>query len=215
MYTPPETRRFGYPVRLPRSRGRGPLAVAAFIAIPLFFSSLMSSALAQERPRVVQWKGCHSGICTTWHDPTMSNTVHVWLWALLPPLVLIVVGLVATRLPLGSYVACTAAILIAMAVVHKAATWQRHHVQRFPVGVDLIPSSNAASNKYDRGQWEAEAHSTAVSLQHWTIALACVSMAVMAGLWLRRRHGERAGALALEDTPLEGIHAPDATQPGV
>jgi hypothetical protein len=198
---------------VPPGRGRGPLAIAAFIAIPLFFSSLMASALAQERPRVVQWKGCSSGICTTWHDPAMSNTVRVWLWALVPPLVLVVVGLVATRLPLGFYVSCAAAIVIATAVVHKAATWERHHVARFPNGVDLIPASNAASNKFDRGQWEAEAHSTAVSLQHWTIALAVASMVVMGGLWLRRRRTSRPPALV--DGQLEGVHAADATPPGL
>ena len=61
------------------------------------------------------------------------------------------------RLPLGFYVPCLAAIVIAMAVVHKTAVWERHHTARFPIGVDLIPPSNAASNKYDPGQWEHQA----------------------------------------------------------
>ena len=38
-----------------RGRSRSPLAIAAFIAIPLFFS-LMASTLAQEKPRVIS--GC-------------------------------------------------------------------------------------------------------------------------------------------------------------
>jgi hypothetical protein len=174
----------------------------------------MASTLAQEKPRVVQWHGCRSGICTTWHDPTTATVTRIWLWALLPPLVLVLVGWAASRLPLGFYVSCTAAILIALAVVHKAGTWQRHHTERFPVGVDLIPPSNAASNHFDRGQWEQEAHSTAVSLQHWTIALALAAMLVMGGLWLRARRAaaRRPGPAGL---PLEGVHAPDATPPGV
>ncbi len=192
--------------------GRAPLGIAAFIAIPLFFSSLMASALAQEKPHTIQWKGCRSGICTTWHDPTTANVARVWLWALLPPLALVLVGWIATRLPLGFYVSCAAAIVIAMAVVHDAGAWQRHHTARFPNGVDLIPATNAASNKFDRGQWEREAHATAVSLQHWTIALALAAMVVMAYLWLRaHRSARRPGADGL---PLEGVHAPDATPPG-
>lgn len=201
------------PRRLPKPRGRGPLAIAAFIAIPLFFSSLMASTLAQERPHVVQWKGCRSGTCTTWHDPTTGTEARIWLWALLPPLVLVLVGLAATRLPLGFYVSCVAAIVIALAVVHKTATWERHHTARFPVGVDLIPSSNAASNHWDPGQWEAEARSTALSLQHWTIAVALAAMAVTAFLWLRRRYAARPPATIGDQ--LEGIHAPDATPPGL
>ena len=62
-----------------------------------------------------------------------------------------------------------------MAVVHKTATWEQHHTQRFPNGVDLIPANNPASNKFDPGQWEHKARDTALSLEHWTIALALVS----------------------------------------
>jgi hypothetical protein len=173
----------------------------------------MASTLAQEKPRVVQWHGCHSGLCTTWHDPSTANETRIWLWALVPPLVLVLVGWVATRLPLGFYVSCVAAIVIAMAVVHDADTWRRHHTSRFPVGVDLIPAANSASNHFDRGEWEREAHDTAVSLQHWTIAVALAAMVVSAGLWLRaRRAAARRPGLA--GAPLEGVHAPDVTPPG-
>ncbi len=199
--------------RLPPSLGRSPLAIAAFLAIPLFFSSLMASTLAQEKPRVVQWTGCKH-VCTTWHDPSTANEARIWLFALLPPLVLVLVGWVAMRLPLGFYVSCLAAIVVAMAVVHDTATWQRHHTARFPNGVDLIPGSNAASNQWDPGQWEQEARDTALSLQHWTIGVALASAAVMAFLWVRRRQAARA-RLAIEAPPLEGVHAPDATPPGL
>jgi hypothetical protein len=197
---------------LPRDRGRGPLAIAAFIAIPLFFSSLMASTLALEKPLKYEWMS-GGKLQTTWHDPSTANVAACWLWALVPPLVLIVIGLVATRLPLGFYVSCAAAILIAMAVVHKTATWERHHTQRYPVGVDLIPPSNASSDKFDRGQWEHMARETALSLQHWTIGLAIASAAVMAALWVRRRFFTRQPVPAY--TPLEGVHAPDATTPGL
>ena len=201
--------------RLPKPLSRAPLAIAAFIAIPLFFSSLMASTLAQEKPHVIQWKGCRSGICTTWHDPTTATEARIWLWALVPSLVLVLVGWVASRLRLGFYVACTSAILIALAVVHKAGTWERHHTERFPWGVDLIPGTPAytSSNHWDPGQWEKEAHDTAVSLQHWTIGVALAAIAVTAFLWLRALRAARRPGVA--GVPFEGVHAPDATPPGL
>jgi hypothetical protein len=197
---------------LPRGRGRAPLAIAAFIAIPLFFSSLMSASLALEKPHKFEWMS-GGKLLTTWHDPTTGTVAAIWLWALVPPLVLVVVGLVATRLPLGFYIPCGAAIVIAMAVVHKTGTWERHHTSRYPVGVDLIPPSNAASDKFDQGQWEHMARETALSLQHWTIGLALASGLVMGSLWVRRRFFARKPVPALAQ--LEAIHAPDATTPGL
>jgi len=196
-----------------RPQGRGPLAIAAFIAIPLFFSSLMASTLALEKPHKVEWKGGPNGLLTTWHDPTTRTIAAVWLWALVPPLLLVLVGLVATRLAFGFYVSCVAAIVIAMAVVHRTAVWERHHTARYPVGVDLIPPSNAASDKFDRGQWEHMARETALSLQHWTIGVALASAAVMAFLYVRRRFFSRRPVIT--GTPAEGVHAPDATAPGL
>lgn len=205
--------RFGSTLRLPSSRGRAPLAIAGFLAIPLFFSSLMASTLAQEKPHKIQWKGCHSGICTVWHDPTTWNVARIWLLAFVPPLVLVVVGLIATRLPLGFYVSCVSSIVIAMAVVHKTATWAHHHTKRFPWGVDLIPKSQSFSNQWDPGEWEAEARETALSLSHWTIGIALAAMLVMGFLWLREQRAARRPGVA--GVPQEGVHAPDVTPPGI
>ena len=195
-----------------RGRNRSPLAIASFIAIPLFFSSLMASALAQEKPRLAQWRsGGH--LKTTYHDPTTGTEARIWLWALLPPALLIVAGWFATRLPQGFYIACLAAIVDAMAVVHKVDIWEKHHTARFPNGVDLIAANNPASNKFDPGQWERMAHDTSLSLEHWTIALALISIAVTAGLTVKRRYFGRKPAPAY--AAIEGIHAPDATPPGL
>jgi hypothetical protein len=194
-----------------RGRSRGPLAIAAFIAIPLFFSSLMAAALALEKPLKFAWKGGKHGLLTTYHDPTTATVTSIWLWALVPPLVLILIGFVAVRLPLGFYIPCAASIVIAMAVVHKTAVWERHHTARYPVGVDLIPPSNVASNKYDPGQWEEQARATALSLQHWTIGVALAAALVMAILYVRRRFFSRKPIPPYSQ--LEGIHAPDATMP--
>jgi len=202
---------------LPASRGRAPLGIAAFLAIPLFFCSLMASALAQDEPQKIQWHGCQSGICTVWHDPTASNVARVWLWAFVPSLVLVIVGVIASRIPLGFYVSCVAAIVVAMGVVHKTATWEQHHTRRFPQGVDLIPKTQnghaSFSNLWDRGEWEQDARHTAVSLQHWTIGIALAAMLVMTLLWIRSRYmARRPGVVGV---PHEGVHAPDITPPSL
>ena len=192
-------------------RSKAPLGIAAFIAIPLFFSSLMSASLALEKPHVLAW---HDGAVhhIHFHDPTAGNELRIWLWSLLPPLVLVLVGWAATRLPYGFYVACTAAIVEAMAVVHKTKTWAAHHTARFPQGVDLIPHDNI-SNRYDPGEWESQARSTALSLEHWTIGLALLAMLAVGALAFRRRHNAR--RLTDSGGQLEGLHAPDVTPPGL
>ena len=195
--------------RLPKSRGRGPWAIASFIGIPLFFCALMSSTLAQEKPRVVQWKGPHH-LITMWHDPSSATEARIWAWAVVPSLVLSFIGWICTRLPLGWYVACTAGVVEAIAVVHKLDIWTRHHTQRFPTGVDLIPNipSTTASNQYDAGEWEKVARETALSLEHWTIGVAIAAIVVMAGLYVRRRFFSRAPVVEPAGV---GVHAPDAT----
>jgi hypothetical protein len=198
-----------------RYRGRAPLAIGAFIAIPLFFSALMASTLAQEKPRVVQWGG-HNGnpLYTTYHEPAANTEVRIWLWALVPSLVLVLIGFLSMRLPYGFYVVCVSAIVIALAVVHKVPTWEKHHTERFPNGVDLIPKSNPGSNKWDPGQWEAMARDTAVSLSHWTIGVALAAIVVTAGIAVKKRWFSRKTTMP-EPPPLEGIHGPDVTMPGL
>jgi len=198
--------------RLPKSRGSAPWAIASFIAIPLFFSALMASTLAQEKPQIFQWKGCKHGLCTTWHEPTSGTEARIWLWALVPPLLLSLVGWVCRRVPLGWYVVCVAGVIEAMAVVHKVSTWSAHHTARFPWGVDLIPSTNSASNQYDPGEWEKIARETALSLSHWTIGVSLAAIVVMGAMFVRRRYFSRRPLL--EPTGL-GVHAPDATEAGV
>jgi hypothetical protein len=197
---------------MPGSRGRSALAIAGFLGIPLFFSSLMASTLALEKPGNIQWKGCHSGICTVWHEPTASNIAKVWGWALVPPLVLVLIGAIATRLPLGFYISCIASIVIAMAVVHKTGIWAIHHTARFPLGVDLIPASNHFSNLWDPGEWEKEARETALSLSHWTIGIALAAILVKGFLALRAEQKRRRPPVS--GVPMVGASAPSSTMPG-
>ena len=199
-------------LRLPPSRGRGPWAIASFIAIPLFFSSLMASTLAQEKAHVIQWHGVHH-LITQWYEPTSANEARIWGFAVLPPLLLSFFGWICTRIPYGWYVACCGAVVEAVAVVHRLDTWTAHHTARFPLGVDLIPKTNLQSNQYNAGEWETLARQTSLSLEHWTIGLAAAAALAMAALYVRRRFFARKPALAV--TPLEGLHAPDTTSPGL
>ena len=198
-------------VPAPKARSRAPLGIAAFIGIPLFFSTLMAATLAIEKPVKHEWKGGVHGLLTTYHDPTTRNVATIWLLSTVPPLLLTLIGFVATRLPFGFYIPCIASVPLAMAVVHKTGVWERHHTGRYPVGVDLIPPTNPSSDKFDQGQWEHMARMTALSLQHWTIGIAVASALVMAALYVRRRFFSRKPVLAY--TPLEGVHATDATLP--
>ena len=116
---------------------------------------------------------------------------------------------VATLTGFGESVA---AIVDAMAVVHKTKTWAAHHTARFPQGVDLIPHANI-SNRYDPGEWEGQARQTALSLEHWTIGIAVAAIVVIAGLTLRRHFVSR--RLVESFGQLEGVHATDATPPGL
>ena len=202
-------------MRLPRSQGRAPLGMAAFLAIPLFFCSLMASTLAQEKPHNFTFKGpkCHP-LCTIWHEPSTTNEARIWLWALVPSLVLVLLGWIATRLPLGFYVSCLGSIVIAVAVAHKTPTWEKHHIARFPLGIDLVPDHGQAfSNQWNRGQWEKDALATVLSFQHWTIGIALAGITAMFGLWVRSRYFSRRPPDV--GMPIEGMHAPDATTPGL
>jgi hypothetical protein len=214
-FMPSRPARFAYPVRVPKSRGRAPWAIASFIAIPLFFSSLMGSTLAQERPHVIQWQGCRNGICTVWSNPSAANQARIWLWALVPPLLLSLIGYLCTRIRYGWYVACASGIVLAFAVTHRLDRWTLHHTLRFPNGVDLIPASNSASNQWDPGEWEKLARAAALSLAHWTIGVAVVAIVVMAAVETRRKYIRRRPYGVSDDDVLEGVHAPSATGAGI
>lgn len=196
-----------------RRAPRAPLAIAGIMAVPLFFASLMASTLALEKPLKYEWRSAGK-LLTTYHQPTGTNEAKIWLFALLPALILVTVGVVATVIPRGFYVSCAAAIVLALAVTHRLDEWAAHHSSRFPNGEDLIPRSNFASDKLARGEWEQKARETALSLSHWTIAIAIAAAVIGAALAARRRWFGRRAVVA-EPTPTPGVHAPDATPPGL
>ena len=182
------------------ARTRAPLGLAAFLAVPLLFCSLMTVSLAIEKARVYEWERYHR-LFRTMHAPTASTEARIWLFSLVPPLVLVLWGAIAARLPYGIYLASLGAIVESLAVTHRLDLWERHHTDRFPFGADLIPDSSNSSSLV-RGQWEANAKETALSLAHWTIALAAASMLIAGTLELRRRRRSTDGPAATDSAPI-------------
>ena len=165
-------------MRLFRGRTRAPLGLAAFLAVPLFLSSLMASSLAIEKPHIVNG---HQ------FPPTSATEIRIWLLALIPSAILLLVGTLAIALGRhGLYVSAVAAILLVVAVTHNLDQWTRRHTLRFPLGVDLIGANSPAGNKLDPGQWEQSARETSLSLGHWTIGLAAAAILIAAVLEFRR-----------------------------
>lgn len=189
---------------------KAPLALAAFLALPIFFASLMASSLALEKPRVVEWSRPHGHLARIFHEPTGSNEARIWLAALVPPLVLVLIGWGASFVPHGFYVSCGAAIVVGLALFPRLDRWQLHHTLRFPYGEDLLPDSTTSSS-LARGEWEKDAADTVRSLVHYTIGLAIAAALIALFLAYRRRRG-RPAPLAVGSSELQQTGgAPTAT----
>ncbi|HEX4526135.1 MAG TPA: hypothetical protein VH108_05280 [Gaiellaceae bacterium] len=164
---------------------KAPLALAGFLALPLFFASLMATSLAIERPHAFEWMR-HGRLFHTFHDPLPSNELRIWVLSFVPPLLLVAIGWAASFLSYGIYISSVAAIVEAYALTIRLEMWARHHTLRFPFGEDNYPDSSNSS-LVDRGQWEREAVNTVHSLVRYTIGLALASMAIALVLALRRK----------------------------
>ena len=173
--------------RLVPSR-KAPLALAGFLALPIFFASLMAVSLAIEKPKAYEWmRG--GRLFRVLHDPTASNELRIWLLAFVAPLLLVVVGVLASHLRrAGMYVVCVAAIADALALTVRLGRWERHHTSRYPFGEDNYPDSSTSS-LVARGQWEHNAAHTVHSLVGYAVALSLVAIAIALYLEWRRRSG--------------------------
>jgi hypothetical protein len=176
-------------VRRIRLAGKAPLALAGFLALPLFFATLMCVSLAIDKPHRYEWMRAGKLIHVD-HETATGLEAKIWLLALVPPLVLVAIGLGASTLRRGIYVVALAAILIPLATTHRLDRWTAHHTARYPVGVDLIGPSSS-SDALLQGEWEQNAKHTALELAHWTMILAGAGAAIAAFSELRRRRGKR------------------------
>jgi hypothetical protein len=194
-------------------RKRTPLTVAFILAAPLYFLSLMLASMAIDRPHVIAWT--HKGhLILRFHPTSTGLEAKIWLAALIPSALLIAIGLVAVFIRYGTYVVCAAMLVISALLPHKLDTWQRHHIERFPRGQDLIRDS-FPTNLLSRGEWEASAHETIVSLREWMIGLAILfALGFALADVLRRRRGNREapalGPPADGATPLIEVDAASA-----
>jgi hypothetical protein len=168
------------------------LGLGAFLALPIFFASLMAVTLAIEKARVVEWKR-GSGLARIYHNPTDGNEAKIWALAIIPPLLLVVVAWGASHLPDAIYTTCAAAAIIGLALTIRLHTWQVHHTARFPYGEDLL-ADQTTSSSLSRGEWEQDAAQTVRSLVHYTIGLALAAVAISAFLRYRRRRAAAAAA---------------------
>jgi len=166
---------------------KAPLALAAFLAMPIFFASLMAVSLAIEKPRTVAWT--HDGkLVERFHDPAAALEAKIWLISLVPPLLLVGVGFLASHLRrVGVYVVCVTAIVDALGLLVRLRTWEEHHTTRYPFGEDLYPDSSTSSLT-SKGQWEHNAADTVHSLVRYTVGLSIAALAIAVLLEWRRRH---------------------------
>ena len=175
-------------MRRPALASRAPIGLAGFLALPVFFASLMAVTLAIEKARVVEWTGHDGHIARTWHTPTGTMEAKIWLLALVPPLLLVLAGWIAAHFPYAIYVTCIAACVDALALTVRLHRWQVHHTARFGYGEDLI-ADQTTSSSLARGEWEHDAAHTVTSLVHYTIGLSIAAVAI--ALFLTLRHGRR------------------------
>jgi hypothetical protein len=179
--------------RLPHAETKAPLAVAALIAVPVFFACLLASSLAIDRPRL-DLRG---------HEfPGTSGTeAKVWLAALIGPAIVMAVGIAALALRRhGVYPAAAAGIVVSLVLPSLSDGWIARHSARFPLGIDFVKDSDP-SNYLNRGEWEQSAQHTITSITDWTLGLCIGAIAVAALLEIRRRR--TAPPLASERGPLD------------
>jgi hypothetical protein len=170
-----------------RKAPKSPLAVAGILATPLFFVGLMAMSLAIEKPTVHQVVS-NGKTVEKLGDPSGATERAIWLLAIVPPVGLLLIGVVVAMLigRWGVITSALTAIAASVALLAPLDTWTQEHTARYPDGVDLIPKSST-SDIYLRGEWEGTARTTAEQLGVATIVLACVAMAIFVLFEVRRR----------------------------
>ena len=173
-----------------RKAPKAPLAVAAILAMPLFFTGLMAVSLAVEKPTVAHVLR-QGKIVAKLGDPSGTTEATIWLLALVAPVAVTLVGAAGTFIGrIGVVSSSLAAIAAAVALLVPLSTWTSRHTGRYPDGIDLTPRSST-SDIYLRGEWEGTARKTAEQLGVTTIVLAGVAIGIFGLLEGRRRRGVR------------------------
>ena len=171
-----------------RKAPKAPAAVAAILAMPLFFAALMAMSLAVEKPTMSEVVK-HGKAVTQLGDPTGGTELAIWLLAFVFPLAVFLVGVGGMLLGRAGVVTSSlAAVAATVVLLVPLDTWTSKHTDRYPEGVDLIPKSST-SDIYLQGEWEGTAHTTTEQLGIVTIVLGGIAIAAFALFAVRRRRG--------------------------
>jgi hypothetical protein len=182
-----------------RRYGRAPFFVGLLLSPTLFFCALMAFSLWLEKP-AVHTVTRHGHTVTIVNQAAASMEARIWLSAAADATLLVLIGAVANLYRRGIYVSAVAAIVLAVATVHRLDHWVVLHSHRYPNGMDLIRETST-SNTLSRGQWEATAKITSLSFAHWTEILAGAVIAISLVLEARRRRVRPRPAMPVESTP--------------
>ena len=171
-----------------RKAPKAPVAVAAILAMPLFFAALMAMSLAVEKPTMSEVVK-HGKAVTQLGDPTGGTELAIWLLAFVFPLAVFLVGVGGMLLGRAGVVTSSlAAVAATVVLLVPLDTWTSKHTDRYPEGVDLIPQSST-SDIYLQGEWEGTARTTTEQLGIVTIVLGGIAIAAFALFAVRRRRG--------------------------
>ena len=190
-----------------RGASKGPLAVAGILAAPLFFVGLMAYSLKLDKPS----KSVSAGKVVL-GDPTKATVGTIYLAAFATAGAIVLVGFLAMLLQsrLGPIVPAAAAIVAAVLLILPLGTWAAQHTQRYPLGVDNIPDSSN-SDIFLRGEWEANAKTTADQIGYVTIGLGVAAIAITVLLDIRRRRGHEPAPVPPPPLELQTGGAPPST----
>ena len=190
-------------------RNRLPFFLGILYSVPVLMMSILCASLALDKPQVAVWrtdvnypgvtvikKAAEQGfyIATQYTSTSNATEWRIWGWAIVPPLILVGAGLLASFIRYGGYLVTLAAIAITIGVTHRLDTWAAHHTGRYPFGYDNIPDNTnkpGLQSNYDTGQWERSARNTVISIRQWLIVGACAALLLMILAAVRRRRGKR------------------------
>src|SRR6476469_6563071 len=133
----------------PFARAKLPFLLSILYSVPLLMISILCASLALDKPQVAIWrthvkypgvtilkKTAEQGVYIATQYTSTSNATEwrIWGWAIVPPLIVLGIGVLSSFVRRGSYVVTVAVIVITFGVTHRLGTWVQHHTHRYPFG---------------------------------------------------------------------------------
>jgi hypothetical protein len=193
-----------------RAAPKAPLAVAAILAMPLFFTALMAITLGVEKPTVTHVLR-QGKLVEKLGDPSGAIEARIWLLSAAAAAALVLIGVGGMLIGRAGVISSAlAAIAVAAALLVPLDTWTSRHTARYPDGIDLI-ARQSTSDIYLQGEWEGTARHAAEQLGIATIVLGGLAIAVFTVIEARRRR--RAVAPAPPPPPEVATGGPTIAKP--